>query len=93
MPSVFVRSCTEADLPSITDIYNHEVQNTTAIWNETTVSLVNRVAWFQARRAQGYPTLVAVDDQDRVLGYASFGDLRPFEDYRFTVEHSVYVAE
>jgi L-amino acid N-acyltransferase YncA len=93
MSTVFVRSCTEADLPTITEIYNHAVQNTTAIWNETTVSLENRVAWFQARREQGYPILVAVDDQDRVLGYASFGDWRPFEGYRFTVEHSVYVAE
>lgn len=88
-----IRACTEADLPAITEIYNHAVQNTTAIWNETTVSLENRVAWLQARRAQGYPILVAVDDQDRVLGYASFGDWRPFEGYRFTVEHSVYVAE
>jgi len=74
-----IQQCLEKDLP--------------AIWNETRVSLVNRVAWFQARRAQGYPTLVAVDDQDRVLGYTSFGHWRPFEDYRFTVEHSVYVAE
>ena len=88
-----IRHSTEADLPAITEIYNHAVQNTTAIWNETTVSLENRVAWFQARREQGYPILVAVDDQDRVLGYASFGDWRPFEGYRFTVEHSVYVAE
>ena len=88
-----IRHSTEADLPAITEIYNHAVQNTTAIWNETTVSLENRVAWFQARRAQGYPILVAVDGQDRVLGYASFGDWRPFEGYRFTVEHSVYVAE
>jgi L-amino acid N-acyltransferase YncA len=88
-----IRACTEADVPAITEIYNHAVQNTTAIWNETTVSLENRVAWFQARRIQGYPILVAVDDQDRVLGYASFGDWRPFEGYRFTVEHSVYVAE
>jgi L-amino acid N-acyltransferase YncA len=88
-----IRHSTEADLPIITEIYNHAVQNTTAIWNETTVSLENRVTWFQARREQGYPILVAVDDQDRVLGYASFGYWRPFEGYRFTVEHSVYVAE
>ena len=28
-----------------------------------------------------------------MVGYGSFGDFRPFEGYRFTVEHSVYVAE
>lgn len=27
-----------------------------------------------------------------VLGYATFGDWRPFDGYRHTVEHSIYVA-
>ena len=88
-----IRTCLETDLPAITEIYNHAVQNTTAIWNETTVSLENRVAWWEARKAQGYPVLVAVDDQNHVLGYASFGDWRAFEGFRFTVEHSIYVAQ
>ena len=47
--------------------------------------------WWQQRRAQGYPVLVARDTAD-VLGFASFGDFRPaWPGYRFTVEHSVYV--
>jgi phosphinothricin acetyltransferase len=29
----------------------------------------------------------------RVLGYASYGPFRPFDGYRLTAEHSVYVAE
>jgi phosphinothricin acetyltransferase len=28
-----------------------------------------------------------------VLGYASFGDFRPFDGFRISVEHSVYVAD
>jgi phosphinothricin acetyltransferase len=36
--------------------------------------------------------LVAVEG-DAVLGYASYGPFRPFDGYRRTVEHSVYVAE
>ena len=28
-----------------------------------------------------------------VIGYGSFGDFRPFEGYRVTVEHSVYIAK
>ncbi len=35
--------------------------------------------------------LVAIDDQQAVAGYASFGDWRAFDGYRHTVEHSVYV--
>ncbi|MCE5980979.1 GNAT family N-acetyltransferase [Pseudomonas sp. LF19] len=86
-----LRDAVPADLPGIRDIYNDAVLNTTAIWNEQPVDLSNRQAWFEARQAQGYPILVAVDAADQVLGYASFGDWRPFEGFRHTVEHSVYI--
>lgn len=83
---------TEAHLPGILAIYNDAVAHTTAIWNEVLVDLDNRRQWWQGRVAQGYPVLVAVEGGD-VLGYASFGDWRAFDGYKYTVEHSVYVAE
>lgn len=91
--SLLIRDALHADLPAIRDIYNDAVLNTTAIWNEQPVDLGNRQAWFSARQAQGYPILVAVDAQQAVVGYASFGDWRPFEGFRHTVEHSVYVRD
>lgn len=87
---MIVRAASEADLPAILEIYNDAVLNTTAIWNEQPVDLGNRQAWFSARHAQGYPILVSVEN-DEVTGYASFGDWRPFEGFRYSVEHSVYV--
>ena len=86
-----LRDAVHADLPAIRDIYNDAVLNTTAIWNEQAVDLGNRQAWFSARQSQGYPILVIVDGDNTVLGYASFGDWRPFDGFRHTVEHSVYV--
>ncbi|MOA32405.1 N-acyltransferase YncA [compost metagenome] len=56
------------------------------------MDLGNRQAWFSARQSQGYPVLVMVDAEENVLGYASFGDWRPFDGFRHTVEHSVYVC-
>lgn len=85
-----IRDALADDLPGILAIYNDAVRNTTAIWNETPVDLANRQAWFEARAQQGYPILVTVDETG-VLGYASFGDWRPFEGFRHTVEHSVYI--
>ncbi len=90
--TTIIRPATEADLPAILAIYNDAVAKTTAIWNDQPVDLANRRAWFHARTAQGFPVLVAEEDA-LVVGYGSFGDFRPFEGYRFTVEHSVYVAE
>jgi L-amino acid N-acyltransferase len=85
-----IRPATDADLPAILAIYNDAVLNTTAIWNETPVDLENRSAWMRARTAAGFPIYVA-DEAGRVAGYGSFGDFRPFEGYRVTVEHSLYV--
>lgn len=90
--TVIIRPATEADLEAILAIYNHAVAHTTAIWNDQPADLASRKAWFGARAAQDYPVLVA-EEETVVVGYGSFGDFRPFDGYRFTVEHSVYVAE
>jgi L-amino acid N-acyltransferase len=89
---MIVRDAEEADLEEIRAIYNAAVADTTAIWNETLVDLDDRRRWWSARRAGGFPVLVAEID-GRVAGYGSFGDFRAFDGYRHTVEHSVYVGE
>lgn len=93
---MLLRHAQERDLVGILDIYNRAVLTSTAVWNETTVDLANRRAWLADRIAKRYPVMVAVedgDDEEQVLGFASFGDFRPFDGYRISVEHSVYVAE
>lgn len=84
-----IRPATEADLPAILAIYNDAVMKTTAIWNEAPSDLEGRRIWFAERRKAGFPVLVAHDDG--IMGYGTFGQFRPFEGYRHTVEHSVYV--
>jgi L-amino acid N-acyltransferase len=89
---VSIRAANEADLPAILAIYNDAILNTTAIWSWDTVDLANRQAWFKARRALDYPVLVA-DLGEGAVAYASFGDWRAFDGFRFSVEHSVYVSK
>ncbi|GAC1036714.1 GNAT family N-acetyltransferase [Pseudomonas sp. No.117] len=89
--SLIVRDATPADLSAVLAIYNDAVANTTAIWNDNLVDLANRQAWFDLRADQGYPILVAENASGEVVGYSSFGDWRPFDGFRHTVEHSVYV--
>jgi phosphinothricin acetyltransferase len=88
---MIIRDALETDLPALRDIFNDAVLNTTAIWMDTTVDLANRQAWFAARAQQGYPILVAESPAGEVVGYASFGDWRPFDGFCHTVEHSVYI--
>ena len=87
---IVVRDAADADIAGILAIYNEAVANTTAIWNEAPADLASRRALVADRRAKNFPFLVA-DDAGEVVGYASFGDFRPFDGYRHTVEHSVYV--
>ena len=91
--TIEIRDATPADLPGILGIYNDAVANTTAIWNDSLVDLANRQAWYELRQQQGYPILVAVNAAEQVLGYASFGDWRPFDGFRHSVENSVYVRD
>ncbi|MCC7641919.1 MULTISPECIES: GNAT family N-acetyltransferase [unclassified Janthinobacterium] len=86
-----IRDAHAGDIEAILAIYNDAVSNTLAIWNERTVDAANRAAWLADRQRAGYPVLVAIDAEGTVAGYASFGDWRPFEGFRHTVEHSVYV--
>src|SRR4051812_787896 len=62
-----------------------------AVYTETAATLDDRRAWFATRRAGNFPVLVA--DDAGIVGFASFGDFRPWPGYALTVEHSVYVHE
>jgi L-amino acid N-acyltransferase YncA len=91
---VMVLDADDAHLPGIAAIYNHAVRETFSIWSEKETTVDLRRHWMDARRAAGFPVLVAVDlaaPQD-VMGYGSFGVFRDFPGYARTVEHSVYVA-
>jgi phosphinothricin acetyltransferase len=84
------REAAEADLGQITAIYNEVLTNSTAIYNDRPATLEDRIAWWKGRREQGYPVLVAAEGE-RVAGFATFGDFRPWPGYRFTVEGTVHI--
>lgn len=85
-----IRDATEADLPRILEITNEAIANTTAVWSTRPATLEARRMWLLERQGRGFPVLVA-DDDGTVLGFASYGDYRPWDGYLHTVEHSIYV--
>lgn len=86
-----IRDARLGDVQAIAGIYNDAVTTTAAIWNDVTVDADNRAAWLGDHWGRGYPVIVAVDEDDLTVGYATFGDWRAFDGYRHTVENSVYV--
>jgi L-amino acid N-acyltransferase YncA len=87
---MIIRDAAHDDLAAILEIHNDAIRTTTAIWDEHEVDIGERRAWFEGRRADGLPVMVAEAD-GTVLGFASYGPWRAKTGYRFTVENSVYV--
>ncbi|WP_424466668.1 N-acetyltransferase family protein [Pseudoclavibacter helvolus] len=86
-----IRDATVDDIPAITEIYNEDILTTTVSWNASPVDDNNRLEWLARQTAAGNPVLVTVNAAGAVLGYATYGDFRPFDGYRHTVEHAVYL--
>lgn len=83
--------CREAHLPAIRAIYNDAILHTTALWEYAPRSEATILAWWEAKRSAGYPVL-GVEEEGELAGFASWGPFRPFPAYKYSVEHSVYVA-
>ena len=90
MPSLEIRPTTPADLPAITEIYQHAVLYGTATFELIPPDLAEITRRFGALMDGGFPYLVAALE-GRVVGYAYAGPYRPRPAYRFTLENSVYL--
>src|ERR1700680_1105552 len=90
MSSLEIRPTTAADLPAITEIYEHAVRYGTATFELTPPDLAEMTRRFGVLMDGGFPYLVAAPE-GRVAGYAYAGACRPRPAYRFTVENSVYL--
>jgi L-amino acid N-acyltransferase YncA len=86
-----IRDARIDDLPGVLAIYNDVIATSTAVYRDEPATLDDRREWLDARHSQQYPVLVCVDEANAILGFASFGDFRPWPGYRFTVEHTVHV--
>src|SRR6478672_136878 len=85
-----IRPATEADLPFVTEIYEHAVRYGTATFELIPPDLAEMTRRFRALIDGGFPYLAAAVDGS-VIGYAYAGPFRPRPAYRFTVENSVYL--
>jgi phosphinothricin acetyltransferase len=86
-----IRTATKNDIPSITQIYNDAVLNTTATFDVEPKSVSAQENWFNKHIGK-YAVIVAVEN-DIVVGWAS---LSPWSDrcaYGDTADIAVYIKE
>ena len=93
MSTPIIRPAILADLPALTDIYNHYVTSTAITFDLRPFTPAERRGWFEDHAPSGrHRLLVAVDARGACLGYASTSRWRPKAAYETTVEASVYCA-
>jgi phosphinothricin acetyltransferase len=89
-----VRAALLADVPALTNIYNHYVRTSGVTFDTTEFTVEARQEWFSHYGTTGpHRLLVAVDgdSEGMVLGYATSSPFRPKPGYATSVETSVYL--
>lgn len=87
-----VRAARRDDMAAVVAIYNDAVLHTTATFDYEARGLAQQESLFDEKAREGYGFLVAEHPADGVLGFATYGLFRTRPGWRFSCEHSVYVA-
>lgn len=85
-----IRPAKKEDIPTILEIFNDNILNSTAIYMYEEQTLEDRLHWFEQKLLSGEPLFV-FESGGEVAGYATYGSFRAYPAYQYTVEHSVYV--
>ena len=84
-----LRVATLDDAEAVREIYNHEVEHTTATMDLVPRTLADQREWLAARSGAFAAIVAELDGQ--VVGFASLSPYKERAAYRPTVEDSVYV--
>lgn len=88
---MLIRLATAQDLPDISRIYDAEVLHGIATFDTQPRPASEQIEWFAGHAPDRHPLLVASDDADAVLGWASLSPWSTRCAYARAAETSVYV--
>ncbi len=88
---ISIRPYQKEDTSPIVDILNYNIENSTALYDYHPRTLDQQTAIFDDKLKKEFPVIVATV-HDKVVGFGYYSEFRFRDAYRFTVEHSVYVA-
>jgi phosphinothricin acetyltransferase len=89
---MLVRPAELSDAEALADIYNAEVLGSTATFDLVPRTVEEQRSW-QVDRSGVHAVIVAVDDTNTVVGFASLSPFRSRPAYSTTVENSIYVHQ
>ena len=85
-------NCTyEKHAKEILEILNEAILNSTALYDYKSRSIESMANWFKVKNDHKFPVIGIIDDEENLLGFASYGTFRPWPAYKYSIEHSVYI--
>jgi phosphinothricin acetyltransferase len=88
--TISVRPAGRADLPRLTEIYNHYVIHTPVTFDLEPYTVERRAEWFEQFALTGRCRLLVAEEKGLVVGYAGTMRFRTKPAYDTTVETTVY---
>ncbi len=82
----------ERHAAAILDIFNDAILHSTALYDYQARTMDNIVSWFNNKEAGNYPVIGIESESGELMGFASYGSFRAYPANKYTLEHSVYVA-
>lgn len=89
--TIEIRPYSKDDTQAILDIINYNIENSTALYDYNPRSLTQQMAILEEKLSKKFPVIIATANS-KVVGFGYYSEFRFREAYKFTVEHSVYVA-
>ena len=80
------------DVSSITDIFNYYIEHSNARFEESPLSLDNRLEWFSQFKPDSRHQIYVAIDSGKLIGFACSQPYRAMAAFDETVEVTVYLA-
>ena len=90
--TVTTRTATRADVPRLTEIYNHYVIHTPVTFDLEPYTVERRMEWFAQFAPTGRHRLLVAEENGIVIGYGGTTRFRPKAAYDTTVETTIYTT-
>ena len=85
--------CDQTHSGEILTIFNDAILNSTALYEYKPRTPEMMITWFENKSRGNFPVIGLASEKGELIGFGSYGTFRAFPGYKYTVEHSVYVAE
>jgi phosphinothricin acetyltransferase len=84
--------CDSSFAEPILEIFNEAILNSTALYDYKPRTPQMMASWFEAKSKGNYPVVGVLSATGEFMGFGSYGTFRPWPAYKYSIEHSLYVA-